>query len=151
MSAERKTIAVGYIRVASGSARKRERSVFLQRQAIIRYAKISDIQIVRFFADHAGISDIHMRQGLSDALESIASGRANGLMVAEVRSLTNSVEDLLRFIDRQRFLKDGPALVSVAEKLDTRTAAGRLMLGAVDVLAHWELRAMAGEVQHVES
>lgn len=76
MSAEPNTVAVGYIRVASGSARKREDSVYLQRQVILRYAKITDTRIVRFFADHACISDITVRQGLTDAMACIVSGKA---------------------------------------------------------------------------
>lgn len=140
MSAERNTIAVGYIRVASGSSRQREGSVYLQRQAIVRYAKITDTRIVRFFADHACISDITMRQGLSDAMGYIASGKGNALIIADMTRLTRSVEDLLRFVEQQRILKDGPSLISVRERLDTRTVKGRVMLGAVDVLARWASR-----------
>lgn len=138
MSAEHKTTAVGYIRVATGSARKREASTYLQRQAILGYAKINDIRIVRFFADHACISDINVRQGLNDAMECIARGKAGALAVADLTRLTRSVEDLLRFIALHRFLNDGPALISVNERLDTRTPDGRVMLGAVDILARWE-------------
>ena len=63
MSADRNTVTVGYVRVATGSARKREASVYLQRQAILRYAQIRSIKIARFFADHDCIADIAMRQG----------------------------------------------------------------------------------------
>jgi len=144
MSAERNTIAVGYIRVASGSARKRERSIYLQRQAIVRYANITDTRIDRFFADHACISDITMRQGLSDAMDYIASGKAGALVVADLTLLTQSIEDLLRFIEEQRFLKDGPSLISVRERLDTRTAKGGTTLSAVDVIASWGSREVSG-------
>ena len=144
MSAERNTIAVGYIRVASGSARKRERSIYLQRQAIVRYANITDTRIDRLFADHACISDITMRQGLSDAMDYIASGKAGALVVADLTLLTQSIEDLLRFIEEQRFLKDGPILISVRERLDTRTAKGGTTLSAVDVIASWGSREVSG-------
>ena len=39
MGAERITVAVGYVRVATGSQRQREGAVYLQRQAILRYVK----------------------------------------------------------------------------------------------------------------
>ena len=76
MSAERITLAVGYLRVEGGSQRQREGNIYIQRQAIFRYAKINWIRIARFFADHACISDITMRQGLSDAMEWLAAGKA---------------------------------------------------------------------------
>lgn len=143
MSAEHKTTAIGYIRVATGSARKREASTYLQRQAILEYAKINDLRIVRFFADHACISDINVRQGLSDAMEYIARGKASVLVVADLTRLTRSVEDLLGFVEQNRFLKAGRALISVSERLDTRTPEGRVMLGAVDILARWESSELA--------
>lgn len=90
MSAEYNTCAVGYLRVATGSARKREMSVYLQRQAIFGYAKMTDIKIVRFFADHACVLEIEMCQGLSDALEYIVRGKASALMVAGLTRLTIS-------------------------------------------------------------
>ncbi len=65
-------------------------SVYLQRQAIFGYAKMTDIKIVRFFADHACVLEIEMCQGLSDALEYIVRGKASALMVAGLTRLTIS-------------------------------------------------------------
>jgi hypothetical protein len=58
----------GYIQVASGSSRKRERCVYLQRKAILAHAKMSGMRVVRSFADHECIEDNELCQGLSDAL-----------------------------------------------------------------------------------
>lgn len=85
-----------------------------------------------------------MRQGLSDAMDYIASGKAGALVVADLTLLTQSIEDLLRFIEEQRFLKDGPSLISVRERLDTRTAKGGTTLSAVDVIASWGSREVSG-------
>ena len=82
MSAEQTTKAVGYIRVASGSQRRRERSIYIQRQEILGYARLHAIRIGRFFADHDCVEDIELRQGLSDAMAYIASGKASVLVVA---------------------------------------------------------------------
>lgn len=144
MSAEQTTKAVGYIRVATGSSRKRERSVCLQRQVILRYAKMTDTRIVRFFADHVCISDIAMRQGLSDALACIAGGAAGALVVTELACLTSSVEELRCFVEQNRILKDGPALIAVREGIDTRTAQGRSILAALDTLACWQVNELSG-------
>lgn len=138
MSAEQSINAVGYVRVASGSARKREASVYLQRQAIFGYAKNNGIRIARFFSDHACIADIALRQGLSDAMAYIESGKASVLIVADLTRLTRSAEDFLRFIEKQRILADGPGLISVHEFLDTRTPEGRARLGRLSTLTGWE-------------
>ena len=138
MSADPITIAVGYIRVASGSSRKRDRSVYLQRQVILRYAKMNQIRITRFFADHACISDITMRQGLSDAMAYIASGKASVLVVADLKRLTRNLEDLLFFVEQQSLLTGGSALISVQEQVDTRTPEGLSMLETIHTLACWE-------------
>ena len=142
MSAEHSTKAVGYIRVASGSSRKRERSVYLQRKAILEHAKIHNVRVVQFFADHECIADIELCQGLCDALAYVAGGKAAGLIVASMDRLTSSTVDFCRFAELHKFGKDGPALISVREKLDTRTAQGRLMLGALLAVARAELTAL---------
>lgn len=143
MGAEQITIAVGYVRVATGSQRQREGAVYLQRQAILRYAQIHGIRIARFFSDHACVGDIAERQGLSDAMAFIAKGKATALIVADLMRLTRAVEQLLRFVDAHKFLKDGPALISVQERLDTRTAEGHLLLETVHTLAAWESSTLA--------
>ena len=143
MGAEVSTVAVGYVRVATGSARRREASVYLQRQGILRYAQNRGIRIARFFADHDCISDIAIRQGLSDAMEYIARGKASILMIADLTRLTRFMDDFLCFIHRQEVLKDGPLLISVHERLDTRTAEGRVMLGTIHTLTQWESSELA--------
>jgi DNA invertase Pin-like site-specific DNA recombinase len=143
MSAEHSTNAVGYVRVASGSSRKREGSIYLQRQAILRYAKDNGIRIARFFADHACIADIELRQGLIDAMAFIASGKASVLIVADVTRITRSAEGFLRFIEQHRFLKDVLGFISVQERVDTRTAEGRVMLGTLHALGTWESSELA--------
>ncbi|PSM31412.1 recombinase family protein [Haliangium sp. UPWRP_2] len=145
MSAEQLTKTVGYIRVASGSARKREGSVYIQRKAILEYAKISGMQVVRFFADHECIADITQRQGLSDALAYIACGKAQALAVASLDRLSSSVRTIVGFVSQHRFLAGGPALVSVKEGLDTRPDEGRAALGVMAALTRWESETQRGE------
>lgn len=147
MGAEQTTVAVGYVRVATGSARKREGAVYLQRQAILRYAKINSIRIARFFADHDCIADIAIRQGLSDAMEYIAKGKASVLMVAGITRLSRSMEDCMSFIHRQEFLTDGPGLILVQERIDTRTDTGRLLLCTMQNCVHAVSRSDGGGVE----
>jgi DNA invertase Pin-like site-specific DNA recombinase len=138
MSAEQTTKAVGYIRVASGSQRRRERSIYIQRQEILGYARLHAIRIGRFFADHDCVEDIELRQGLSDAMAFAAKGKAQAVVVAGLDRLSSSVEEVVRFTERHRLLIDGPALVSVRDRLDTRTAEGRLALAVTKTVTRWE-------------
>jgi DNA invertase Pin-like site-specific DNA recombinase len=149
MSAEWTTKAIGYVRVASGSARKRERSVYIQRQEILGYAKRSGIRIVRFFADHECIADIALRQGLSDALAFIASGKAQALAVSGMDRLSSSLEDIVRFAEQHRFLEAGAVLIAVQERLDTRTAEGRLALGVLGGATRWKQESQGQAVSDV--
>ncbi len=73
----------------------------------------------------------------------IASGKASVLIVADLARLTRSAEDFLRFIEQQRFLTDGPGLISVHECLDTRIPEGRARLGMIHAFPHWESSELA--------
>jgi DNA invertase Pin-like site-specific DNA recombinase len=138
MSAEQNTKAVGYVCVESGSQRKREESVYIQRKEILGYAKLNGVQVVRFFSDHSCIEDIALRQGLSDAIAFITSGKAQILAVARLDRLSSSAEDLVRFTEQHRFFDAEPSLVSVTERIDTRKAEGRFAIGVMRSVTHGE-------------
>jgi DNA invertase Pin-like site-specific DNA recombinase len=141
MSAEQTTKAVGYVCVGSGSQRKREESVYIQRKEILGYAKLHRVQIVRFFSDHSCIEDIALRQGLSDAIAFIASGKAQILAVTRLDRLSSSAEDLVRFAEQHRFFDAGPLLISVTERIDTRKMDGRVALGVLRSVTNRESEA----------
>jgi DNA invertase Pin-like site-specific DNA recombinase len=149
MAAEQKTAAVGYLRVASGSQRKREESLRIQRQAILRYATIHGAEIMRLHFDQDSAHDITQQHGLRDALQSLRSGRASLLIVENLHRLTGASSERLRFIARHFGTADGPALISIKERIDSRTSEGRLMLGIADVMARWELDTKESGAGHV--
>jgi site-specific DNA recombinase len=64
------------------------------------------------------------------------------VIISKLDRLTRSVRDLADLLDR--FEKRGVALVSVAESLDTGTAAGRLVLNLMASVSQWE-REVIGE------
>ena len=64
------------------------------------------------------------------------------LMVADITRLSRSMEDCMAFIDRHQFLTDGPGLILVQERIDTRTAAGRLLLCTMQ---HFVITASCGD------
>jgi hypothetical protein len=64
------------------------------------------------------------------------------VIIAKLDRLTRSVKDLAELLER--FNRSGVSLVSVAESLDTGTAAGRLVLNIMTAVSQWE-REASGE------
>jgi DNA invertase Pin-like site-specific DNA recombinase len=112
---------------------------------------MANVQIVRFFADHECIADITLCQGLSDALAYIASGKSEALMVASLDRLTPSTDELCHFAKMHKLGQGGPELISIREQLDTRTATGRLMLGAIEAVTRAELSARDSGEEHAQN
>jgi site-specific DNA recombinase len=62
------------------------------------------------------------------------------VIIAKLDRLTRSVKDLAELLER--FTRRGVSLVSVADSLDTRTAAGRLVLNIMVSVSQWEREAI---------
>ena len=67
-------------------------------------------------------------------------GKVRAVIVAKLDRLTRSVKDLCELLER--FERRGVALVSVAESLDTGSAAGRLVLNIMGAVSQWEREAI---------
>ena len=66
------------------------------------------------------------RPGMAKLLAMVDAGKVQAVIVAKLDRLTRSVKDLCKLLER--FERRGVALISVAESLDTGSAAGRLVL-----------------------
>ena len=62
------------------------------------------------------------------------------VIIAKLDRLTRSVKDLAELLER--FNRRGVSLVSVAESLDTGSAAGRLVLNIMTAVSQWEREAI---------
>ena len=111
-----------------------------QREKLQHYAALYGVALVAIHVD-AGLSAKTLaRPGLQAALADLEHGRAEGLVVVKLDRLTRSVRDLGYLVDR--FFADGRwALLSVNEQIDTRSAAGRLMLHILGSVSQWEREA----------
>ena len=74
----------------------------------------------------------------------LRKGEADGLVIAKLDRLTRSIADWQMLIDgyfgeRSRY---GKQLFSVGDSIDTRTAAGRLVLNVLLSVAQWEREAI---------
>jgi len=131
------TKAVGYIRVSTDKQADHGVSLDAQRTKLEAYAALYDIELVTIIVD-AGVSakTLH-RPGLQRALGMLRGGEADALLVAKLDRLTRSVKDLGALVEGY-FASDKITLLSVADSIDTRTAAGRLVLNVLGSVAQWE-------------
>jgi DNA invertase Pin-like site-specific DNA recombinase len=112
-------------------------SLDAQRAKLDAYAALYDLVLVDVIVD-AGVSAKTLdRPGLQRALGMLRTGQASALLVAKLDRLTRSVKDLGTLVE-DYFLSDKITLLSVADSIDTRTAAGRLVLNVLGSVAQWE-------------
>lgn len=140
VSVDMKTRVVAYVRVSSKEQVEDGVSLAAQRARVEAYALAMDLELVGVEED-AGLSakTLAGRRGLERALKVLEEGRADGLLVVKLDRLTRSVRDLGHLVDR--YFASRWSLLSVSDSIDTRTAAGRLILNVLTSVAQWEREA----------
>lgn len=130
-----------YCRVSTREQADSGISLEAQRAKLAAYADLYDLEVVATIED-AGVSAKSLnRPGLQRALAMLRSGEADGLAVVKLDRLTRSVADWQILIDDHFCEKSGKQLFSVTDSIDTRTAAGRLVLNVLLSVAQWEREA----------
>ena len=134
------TKAIGYIRVSTEKQADHGVSIEAQTEKLKAYAMLYDIDLVDLVIEQ-GSAKCLQREGLQSALSRLEAGEAEALIVVKLDRLTKSVADLGKLVDTyfQNF-----ALLSVGEQIDTRSAAGRLVLNVLASVSQWE-REVIGE------
>jgi site-specific DNA recombinase len=128
----------GYARVSSEDQARDGVSLDAQREKVRLYAGLHGLDLVDVVTD-AGVSAKSLdRPGLSRVLGLLDSGGAAGLVVFKLDRLTRSLGDWSALIDRYFGERGGRSLMSVSESIDTRTAAGRMVLNIMMTVAQWE-------------
>lgn len=145
------TKAIGYIRVSTDKQAEHGVSLEAQRQKIEAYASLYDLQLVDVVVEQGSAKTLD-RDGLNSVLTRLQAGEATAVIVVKLDRLTRSVADLGKLVERyfQHF-----ALLSVSEQIDTRSAAGRLVLNVLASVSQWE-REVIGErtsvaMQHMKA
>jgi DNA invertase Pin-like site-specific DNA recombinase len=77
---------------------------------------------------------------MAKLLAMVDKGKVQAVIVAKLDRLTRSVKDLCDLLER--FERRGVALISVAESLDTGSAAGKLVLNIMAAVSQWEREAI---------
>ena len=140
MSRVTKTRTVAYLRVSTEKQVDHGVSLEAQRAKVAAYAELYDLELVEVIVDAAASAKTLEREGLQRALGMLRSGRASALLVVKLDRLTRSVKDLGQLLE-EYFGSGRFALMSVGEQVDTRTAAGRLVLNVLASVAQWEREA----------
>ncbi|MHB2018811.1 MAG: recombinase family protein [Candidatus Xenobia bacterium] len=148
---------IGYARVSTEEQATHGVSLAAQVEKLRGYAQLYELELVDVVED-AGFSGKSLqRPGLQRVLEQLRIGAAEGLLVAKLDRLTRSVSDMATLIGEYfgTDAKAGAKLLSVADQVDTRTAAGILVLNVLTAVAQWERQAIGertkAALQHLKA
>lgn len=127
---------VGYIRVSTDEQVREGMSLEAQKSKIQAWAHAMEFKLIALEED-AGISgkSITAREGLKRALELACSQKA-ALVVYSLSRLSRSTRDTLMVADKLD--RAGADLVSLSERIDTTTAAGKMVFRMLAVLNEFE-------------
>jgi site-specific DNA recombinase len=145
---------VGYIRVSTDDQVRDGVSLAAQEAKLRAYAELYELQLIGIDVD-AGVSAKTLkRPGLQQALARLKAREAEALLVVKLDRLTRSVKDLGYLLETY-FLAGKWLLMSVNDQIDTRTAAGRMVLNILASVSQWEREAIgertAEAMQHLKA
>lgn len=126
--------AIAYIRVSTEEQATDGVSLEAQKAKIAAWCDLNGYTLGEVFMD-AGISGTKAdRPGLTAALAAV--GKGDALVVYSLSRLSRSTRHMLELSDRLE--KTGADLVSISEKIDTTSAAGRMVFRMLAVLNEFE-------------
>jgi DNA invertase Pin-like site-specific DNA recombinase len=113
-----------------------------QKAKLDAYAALYELEVVETIVESESAKSLQ-RAGLQRALALLRSGEADGLAVVKLDRLTRNVADWQTLIDGYFGERAGRQLFSIQDSIDTRTAAGRLVLNVLLSVAQWERETIA--------
>lgn len=117
-------------------------SHWTQEAKIRAMATVQGSQLVEVIVDGGESAKSMNCPGMLQLLGLVNSGSVQAVVVAKLDRLTRSVKNLCRLLEL--FEKRKVALISVAESLDTGSAAGRLVITIMGAVSQWERGANTG-------
>src|SRR5580704_12216333 len=128
---------LGYVRVSTD---KQGISLEAQAQKIRAIAVVHDAELLDLIVDGGESAKSLQRPGMERLLALVEGRKVQAVIVAKLDRLTRSVRDLCELLEL--FERRGVALISVAESLDTSSAAGRLVINIMMAVSQWEREAI---------
>lgn len=127
---------LGYVRVSTDEQAAYGYGLGAQEEHLRESAERRSIELAYVYRDEGHSAKTLQRPALQLALEQLAAGRAEGLMVAKLDRLTRSVIDFALLLEW--FTAARVALISLDLEIDTSTAGGRLVANVFASVAEWE-------------
>ncbi len=133
---------IAYCRVSTNEQAEAGISLKAQRRRLRAYAEAHGLHMLRVEED-AGISakKTSNRPALQRALQALRRGEADGLAIVKLDRLSRTTRDILDLVSRAE--KEGWALHSIEEKLDTSSPHGRFVVTVLGALAQLEREQIA--------
>src|SRR5258708_1183622 len=131
---------VGYVRVSTDKQADRGVSLEAQAEKIRAMAVVHVADLLDISVDGGESPKSLNRPGMARLLTLVDAGDVEAVIIAKLDRLTRSVKDLCTLLER--FTRRGVTLISVAESLDTGSAAGRLVLNIMTAVSQWEREAI---------
>lgn len=132
--------AIGYARVSTEKQADGGVSLEAQQEKVRAMAVVQGAMLLDVIVDAGESAKTLDRPGMERLLALVEARKVDVIIIAKLDRLTRSVKDLALLLER--FTRRGVALVSVAESLDTNTAAGRLVLNIMVSVSQWEREAI---------
>src|SRR5712692_4942156 len=128
--------ALGYVRVSTD---RQGISLEAQAEKIRAMALVQGTELMDTIVESESAKSLN-RPGMAKLLAAVDKGKVQAVIIAKLDRLTRSVKDLCELLER--FERRGVALISVAESLDTSSAAGRLVINIMMAVSQWEREAI---------
>jgi DNA invertase Pin-like site-specific DNA recombinase len=126
--------AIGYVRVSTQEQAEEGASLEAQQDRIKAWCLANEYELSNVYID-AGISGKGMnRQGLKDALAEVDNNSA--LVACSLSRISRSTKDMLTIAETLE--SKGADLVSLSERIDTTSAAGKMVFKMLAVLNEFE-------------
>lgn len=132
---EKQMFAVGYTRVSTNGQAENGISLQAQHAKITAWAEANDTELLKIYSDEGASGSKADRPGLQQALQLVAEHKAV-LVVYSLSRFSRSTRDTLRIADRLH--RSHGDLVSLSERIDTTSAAGKMVFRMMAVLNEFE-------------
>ncbi len=129
--------AIGYIRVSTAGQATAGVGLETQRERIRKWCEANEYRLTAVYTD-AGVSGKRAdnRPDLQRALAAVCGRPPGTLVVYSLSRLARSTKDCIAIAERMD--KAGADLVSLSERIDTTTAAGKMIFRLLAVFAEFE-------------
>ena len=116
-----------------------------QRKRITAYCDAEEIKLVRFVeeAGVSGLTNLNRRDALNEALDEVCR-RKCALVILSLSRLSRSLRDSLAILERVE--KAGGTVISLTEKIDSRSASGQLVTNMMMLLHNFEVNLLRERV-----